>query len=114
MGRDDPNKHDSNYQYAMFFSEIISISSRNGAHANTLRRSVVALTYSIWEDKYRARIAHECQKDTKNEIESDVFHDLNKYRQAVLHAGGRLVGNPKVNEILQKWRRGLVVGKEHS
>ena len=111
VGRDGPNNPDKTYQYAKFLTEIISTSSKNGAHANTLSRSVIALTYSIWEDKYRARIAHECQKDTKNEIESDVFHDLNKYRQAVLHAGGRLVGNPKVMKFCKSGEEVLLSEK---
>ena len=96
VGRSDPNDPNAKYQYAKSFRDLISASSKNGTHENTLRRTVVALTYSLWEDQYRKRIAYECGKDDRNDIKSDVFHDLNKYRQAVLHAGGRLVGTPKV------------------
>lgn len=110
FGRDDPNKSDAAHQYSKTFIELIHASSKNGAHANTLSRSVVALTYSIWEDKYRARIAHECEKE-KNEIESDIFHDLNKYRQAILHAGGRLVGTPKVLKFCKQGEEVLLSGE---
>ena len=31
----------------------------------------------------------------KNDVQSDVFHDLNKYRQAILHRSNRLGSKPK-------------------
>ena len=96
FGRNDPNAPDAKFQYAKTVDKAIVDSSQNGTHVNALRRSVVVLTYAIWEDKSRQRIAYECQLENKNRVESDVFHDLNRYRQAVLHAGGRLVGEPKV------------------
>ena len=60
------------------------------------RESVIAFSYALWEDQYRGRIAHECKLANKNKIKSDVFYDLNKYRQAILHSGGRLAAEPKV------------------
>ncbi len=96
FGNDDPNDPTTKFQYSKTVDKAIADSSKNGTHINALRRSVIALTYAIWEDKYRQRIAYECQLSDKNRVESDVFHDLNRYRQAVLHAGGRLVGEPKV------------------
>ena len=96
FGRNDPNHPDAQFQYSKTVDRAITDSAKNGAHTNTLRRSVIALTYAIWEDQHRQRIAYECQLSDKNRLESDVFHDLNRYRQAILHAGGRLVGEPKV------------------
>ena len=93
FGRHDP---DAKFQYSKTVNMAIVDSAENGIHAKTLRHSVIALTYATWEDRHRQRIAYECQLNDKNRIESDVFQDLNRYRQAVLHAGGRLVGKPKV------------------
>ena len=102
FGRDDPNDPQAKFQYAKSFDDLIHASRKNGIHVNTHRRSVVILIYAIWEDQYRGRIAYECGLPNKNGIESDVFHDVNKYRQAVLHAGGRLVGEPKVIDTARK------------
>ena len=96
FGRSDPNVPDAKFQYSKTVDKAIADSIKNGAHESSLRRSVFALTYAIWEDQYRQQIAYECDLNNKNDIESDVFHDLNRYRQAVLHAGGRLVDTPKV------------------
>ena len=96
VGRDDPNSPNATFQYVKPAAELISSSAKNGAHETTLRRSVIALTYSLWEDQYRQRIAYECRLGHKNRIKSDVFRDVNRYRQAVLHAGGRLIGKPTV------------------
>ena len=96
FGKSEPNAPDATYEYSKAVDKAIVDSSQNGTHINALRRSVIALTYANWEDTYRQRIAYECQLGDKNLVESDVFHDLNRYRQAVLHAGGRLVGKPKV------------------
>ena len=96
VGRSDPSSPGATFHYVKPFRDLISASAKNGVHQNTLRRSVVAMTYALWEDQYRQRIAYECGKPRKNEIESDVFYDLNKYRQAILHARGTLVGKTKV------------------
>ena len=72
----------------------------NGLNVNYLRKSVIALSYAVWEDQYRSRIAHEVGLK-KNEIESDVFYDVNKYRQAILHAGGRLVARTRVFDFFK-------------
>ena len=61
-----------------------------GRNVRLCRNGVIALTYALWEENYRETIAKECGLACKNEVLSDVFQDLNKYRQAILHRGGRL------------------------
>lgn len=102
VGRGDPNNTGATFQYVKLVNELIRSSAKNGAHENTLRRSVIAMTYALWEDQYRQRIAYECKLENKNQIESDVFRDMNRYRQAVLHAGGRLVGSPTVIKFFKQ------------
>ena len=96
FARNDPVSPKSSYQYIKSFSELINSSKKGGRHTNTHRRSVIVLTYAIWEDEFRQKIAKECGKTCKNGIESEVFRDLNMYRRGVLHAGGKLAGNPKI------------------
>ncbi|MCY4613337.1 MAG: hypothetical protein OXB94_06935 [Nitrospira sp.] len=96
FGTDDPNTPSAKYQYAQSVAYLIHASEKNGINVNRHRQSVVTLTYAIWEDQYRKRIAYECGLSNKRDIKSDVFQDLNKYRQAILHAGGRLVREPNV------------------
>ena len=102
FGKDDPNAQDATFQYAKTVDRAIADSAKNGAHESILRRSVIALTYSVWEDQYRQRIAYECGLNHKDDIKSDVFHDVNRYRQAILHAGGRLIGAPKVVKFFRE------------
>ena len=102
FGRGDPNTQGAMYQYTKTVDKAIVDSATNGAHESILRRSIIALIYSVWEDQYRQRIAYECGFKHKNEIKSDVFHDVNRYRQAILHAGGRLIGAPKVLKFFKE------------
>ena len=60
------------------------------------------MAYALWEDEYRKRIATECGLKCKNDISSDVFHDLNKFRQAILHAGSRLDEETKAIHFFRK------------
>ena len=101
FGRDDPNDPSAQFQYSRTFDYLIDASKRNSKITNTHRKSVVVLVYAVWEDQYRKRIADECGLPHKNQISSDVFYDLNKYRQAILHARGRLVKQPKGIDFFQ-------------
>ena len=96
FGPGDPNRPNATYQYVRTFAWLIDASDDNGINVSIHRRSVIAFSYALWEDQYRGRIAHECKLANKNKIKSDVFYDLNKYRQAILHSGGRLAAEPKV------------------
>ena len=95
FGKSEPHGADAKYQYMRTFKYLIEASSKNGINSQINRRGIIALTYAVWEERYRERIACECGL-TKKGVQSDVFHDLNKYRQAILHAGGRLDAKPKV------------------
>ena len=96
FGSGDPNDSNASYRVVNTLSRLISASGKNGVNSAITRRSVIALVYSVWEDQYRQKIAEECGLSDKNDISSDVFHDLNKYRQAIMHAGGRLDREPTV------------------
>ncbi len=110
--RGDRNSPDQTYQYVRPFKEIIKASEEGGRNVRLHRNGVLALTYALWEVEYRLRIARECGFRSKNDIKSDLFQDLNKYRQAVLHVSGQLDREPKV---IQFFRKGDIVSltKDH-
>ena len=86
FGNRGPNKPDPKYQYRRTFAELIKDMGRNGTTSIVLCQSVVVLLVASWEDHHRALIASECGLQ-RNDLKSDVFHDLNRYRQAILHGG---------------------------
>ena len=101
FGADHPSSPDARYQYRRTVGELIEASAPNGSDATIHRRSVVVLIISAWEDEYRGRIANELSIE-KNDLKSDVLYDLNQYRRAIIHADGKLLGNPRVLDILGK------------
>ncbi|MCY4521639.1 MAG: hypothetical protein OXC13_12780, partial [Caldilineaceae bacterium] len=90
----DPNLPDAKYQYRATLGDLISASGKSGRTSILHRRYILVLVVAAWEDGYRPLIARECNMD-KNDVQSDVFHDLNKYRQAILHRSNRLGSKPK-------------------
>lgn len=101
FGRDEPSQPDTKYQYKRTFGELIKASAKDGRNSVELRQSTLVFLYALWEDKFRKIIADECQRE-KNDIESDVFADINRYRQAIVHAGNELRSNPKVLVFFRK------------
>ncbi len=102
FGRQDPNESDAQHQYSRTMAELISNSQKDGSNQKAIRRMVIAFAYALWEDEYRTKIANECDLPDKRDVKSEVFHDLNKYRQAILHASGRLDREPNVMEYVRK------------
>ena len=101
FGMDNPSQSDAKYQYKRTFGELVQASSKDGKNSVELRQSTLVLLYALWEDKFRKIIADECQRE-KNDIESAVFADINRYRQAIVHAGNELRSNPKVLVFFRK------------
>ena len=82
--------------------DVLKASEEGGRNVRLLRNSVVVFAYALWEDEYRKRIATECGLPCKNKVSSDVFQDLNKYRQGILHVSGRLDKEPTVIRLFSK------------
>ena len=104
FGKGDPNEPDSTYQYRRTFADLIADVTENGTTSVMHRRSVIVLLVASWEDRHRKLIASECGLQ-KNDLKSDLFHDLNRYRQAILHGGGRLQNRPKKIPFFRKGER---------
>ena len=112
FGTGDPTKPGASYQYEKPFSEVVADFSPNGLLEVVLIRSVIVLVVASWEDNYRHRIAKEAGLRHKNDLKSDVFYDLNKYRQAILHAGSTLRVEPRALSIFRKGEQ-VALTSEH-
>ena len=110
FGKGNPNTRDAKWHYERNYDYLLDASRKNGLNAQIHRRAVIAMAYALWEDHYRTKVALECGYNSKNDIQSDVFADLNKYRQAVLHAGGILRQEPKANHLFTKGESILLSG----
>lgn len=104
FGKGDPNLPGSTYQYRRTFAELIADAAKDGTTSVVHRRSVVVSLVASWEDRHRALIASECGLK-KNDLKSDVFHDLNRFRQAIVHGGGCLREHPKAIPFFRKGDR---------
>ena len=102
FGDSDPNSPEAKYQYRREFGYLLDASAKNGPLSVIHNRSVVTLLCSTWEDRHRPRIAKEIGFKCKNDLESDVFKDVNVYRRAIIHAGGKLQEKPKVFRFFEK------------
>ncbi|MCY4355265.1 MAG: hypothetical protein OXC09_10870 [Truepera sp.] len=102
VGKGNPNRAGATYQYTTTPKQLIDAFVKEGPYFQLLRKSAIALAYAMWEDQYRGKIAQECGMADKNEIKSDVFQDLNTYRQAILHRSGKLGREPKVVRFFNK------------
>ena len=108
LGLDSPDDPALTFQYKRPIGYILKASSTSGTTLVIHRRGMVTLLHSTWEERHRDLIAKELgfkhKKDfrRKNNIKSDVFSDINKYRQAIIHTGGKLDKNPKVFRFFRK------------
>ena len=83
------------------FEDLIAAAEPDGTTVVISRPSAIVFAYALWEDRFRSSIARECGL-SKNELKSDVFRDLNKYRQAILHGGSKLRIEPRVIRAFRK------------
>ena len=101
FGAGDPRRPDATYQYETPMEDLIAASEKEGINYIVHHRCILVLVVASWEACYRRRIACECEIE-EDDVKSDVFHDLNKYRHAILHAGGRLDSKLKVLRLFRK------------
>lgn len=112
FGSGDPNGTHASYAYRSTFSELVAGLGPNGRRLAVHSRSVIVLVVALWEASYRGRIADELGLEDKNDLKSEVFRDLNKYRQAILHAGAVLREEPRELRIFRKGEQ-VILTSEH-
>lgn len=76
-----------------------------GLNARYLSQMFVALLYGAWEDRYRERVASGLGHPTKNGLKSDLFQDINKLRQAILHNQGKATEDVEKAKVIHWFRR---------
>lgn len=93
----DPNDDGSKYVHLSTLGESATRCANGGQNRIILARSIIVVAYSLWEHETR-KILEDSLGLPRNNIQSPVFGDLNKYRQAIVHVGGRL---DKATEIFK-------------
>ena len=101
FGMHSPDHPEANCQYKRPSVYFLDATASNGTTSVFHRRNMVTLLYSTWEDRHRALIAKELGL-SKDDLKSAVFRDVNVYRRAIAHAGGKLPDEPKVFHFFRK------------
>ena len=108
----NPDLPGATYRYETTFGDAIAAARDDGPLHITHRRSVVVLIVASWEVEYRGRIAAELGLNEADDVKSDVFRDLTKYRNAILHAGGKLRDVPRAIHFFRKGEQ-VSLSQEH-
>jgi len=77
-----------------------------GLDARFLSQMLLALLYGAWEERYREKVASSLGHSDKNVLRSDLFQDINKLRQAILHNEGKATADVERAKIIRWFRRG--------
>ena len=96
FGEDAANDPNATCQFSATYGSILDANSSNGQNPQLMRCGVIVLAYSLWEDQYRSKIAAESGLACRNDVKSEIFRDLNIYRQAAVHARRIVRSQPKV------------------
>jgi hypothetical protein len=94
------------------FKERIAL---RGLDARLLGYMMVALLFGYWEDEYREKFALALGYTNKNDIKDDLFGDLCKLRNAVIHNRGIATKEVENAKILRWFKRQeqMFISSEH-
>lgn len=86
-----------------------------GLDARLLGYMMVALLYGSWEDKCREKFALALGHSKKSDLQADVFGDLCKLRNAIVHNHGIATQDVESAKVLRWFRRGdsMFISHEH-
>jgi len=86
-----------------------------GLDARLLGYMMIAQLFASWEDRYRERFALALGHSKKNALQSDLFGDLCKIRNAAIHNQGIATQAVEDATILRWFRRGdlMFISSEH-
>ena len=91
--------------------EMLDKSVQDGDFSNLIAKSFVAAIYSVWEERYRWKIAEELglpgqtkteRKESKDRIRSDLMYDVNQIRRCIVHRNSVISNEHKKLKEL-KW-----------
>lgn len=95
----DPTTPAAKVLIPMLQGDVKRRNGPGGANAFFLARMLIVATYQIWEEHYRGMLAVE-RGVGKDEIVSDLFGDLRRYRQAIVHHRSIAMASVIKNRVL--------------
>jgi hypothetical protein len=77
-----------------------------GRDSQFLSQMLIAFLYGAWEDNYREKVALQLGHSEKNALSSDLFQDVCKLRQAIVHNQGKATEDVERAKVIRWFRRG--------
>jgi hypothetical protein len=100
-GEGDPNSPGSKILIQATQGAVKVRNAKNGVNAAFLARMLIVAVYQLWDEHYRAQFAQTVGKTTAD-IKSDLFGDLRRYRQSIVHNRSIAISDVTNNKVL-KW-----------
>jgi hypothetical protein len=96
----DPNTSESKLMISTTQGVAKLRNGKDGPNTVFLTRMLIVAIYQLCEDEYRARFAS-VKGLAKNEITSELFGDLRRYRQSIVHNRAVAIAEVANNRILR-------------
>ena len=93
FGNGDPNDPSAKIHLSVNIREFKNNIKPGGRDSILITNLCIVSIYQLWEDHYREKIA-KAKGLKKSELKSDIFGDLNRIRQAIIHHN-----NKKISEF---------------
>ena len=87
---EDPNNIQLEPIAEMKQGDMIDALQRGGEFENLNTNALIVFIYHLWDENYRAKIAHALGLDQANRLESDLFGDVRLIRRAIIHNNSEL------------------------
>lgn len=97
----------ANVRHVSTFAQRLAACSAGGFNEVSLSGLCLVSIYSHWEDRTRGELAKALRVE-KGQVKAGLFADVNRMRNALLHAGGRL-DSTKPFEVLKWFKKGDVI-----
>lgn len=105
-GHGDPNHADARVLVEAPQGVVKVRNAKDGRNTHFLGQMLIVAIYQRWEDHYRDRIAGELGLWSKNELTSNLFGEIRRLRQAIVHNKGVVTSEGGDNRILRWFVRG--------
>jgi hypothetical protein len=80
--------------------------SKGGENINFIGNMCLVLYYQYWEDNYRGKIADKLGYEDKDDLKNDLFGDINKYRNSIIHHNSIATEEIEKCKILKWYKEG--------
>ena len=97
---DGPPATCENVAHATTIGDRIGRNACDGENCTFVSNMAVVSIYGYWEDHFRAEIAKALGKE-KNQVASDIFGDIRRLRQSIVHHRGIALKDVESCKVLQ-------------